>query len=100
MANYDPKDLESILVYIESRFGAEFFMQRGRFISIFRNLAPSLKDESEMLDRMSKLGIMDEFVNTSTKDVVVQERLIAKFMDSFTDRAFIQPVIASNYLKV
>lgn len=100
MSEYNPSDLTSTLVYIKNRFGTEVFSKRGRVPALVSDLAPSLKNDRVMLERMSRLGILGEFVSISKADDSTKKRLISKTMTLLTHSEYIRPAIAATYLSV
>lgn len=56
MAVYDSSDLKSVLAYIKDRFGLEVFNKPGRVPALLSDLAPSLKNDRIMLERLSQIG--------------------------------------------
>lgn len=98
MNKYNPADLVSTLDYIKRRFGTDVFTKHGQVPALFSDLAPNLKGERTMLERMSRLGILEDFVYTSNSDKVTKQQMITKSMAVLTQSEFIQPHIAATYL--
>lgn len=100
MLDYIPSDLTSTLVYIKNRFGISAFIKNGRVSALLSDLAPSLKSDRAMLERMSRIGILEEFANNIDTDESTKKRLISKSMAQLTQSEYIRPTIAASYLRI
>ena len=100
MSDYNPNDLKSTLVYIKDRFGLEIFINQGRLTAVFSDLAPKLKKERNMVDRMSRIGIIKDFALYSGNSITDQKRIMSKAMEELTQSEFIRSDIATYYLEV
>lgn len=100
MATYDSSDLKSTLTYIKDRFGFDVFTKPGRVPAILSDLAPGLKNDRIMLERLSRLGILEDFVENTYENESVQKRIISKSMSQLTQAEFIRPAIAASYISV
>lgn len=100
MSEYNPNDLTSTLIHIRESFGTEPFLKQGKVVALVSDLAPKLKNERTMLERMSRLGILEEFASQIKPDEVVQKRLIAKSMSLLTHSEYIRSTIAASYIKI
>ena len=98
MSDYNPSDLTNTLIYVKNRFGTNVFTKPGRVPALVSDLAPNLKNEKAMLERMSRLGILKDFAQTSNMDDDTKKRLIAKSMIVLTQSEYIRPAIAATYL--
>lgn len=68
MTAYDSGDLKSVLVYIKDRFGLDVFTKPGHVSALLSDLAPGLKNDRIMLERRSRLGILEDFVKNTYED--------------------------------
>ena len=100
MSDYNPNDLKSTLVCIKDRFGLEIFINQGRLTAVFSDLAPKLKKERNMVDRMSRIGIIKDFALYSGNSITDQKRIMSKAMEELTQSEFIRSDIATYYLEV
>lgn len=100
MAAYDSSDLRSVLAYIKDRFGLDVFTKPGRVPALLSDLAPSLKNDRIMLERLSRLGILEDFVENTYEGEPVQKRIISKSLTQLTQAEFIRPAIAASYISV
>ena len=100
MNNYNPNDLKSTLQYIKRNYGYEIFTKQGELLAVFSDLAPNLKNERVMLERMSRSGILKDFVLYTGKSKQEQERVISKAMTQLTQSQYIMPDIAATYLSI
>lgn len=100
MAAYDSSDLKSVLAYIKDRFGLDVFTKPGRVPALLSDLAPGLKNERIMLERLSRLGILEDFVENTYEGEPVQKRIISKSLTQLTQAEFIRPAIAASYISV
>lgn len=100
MPEYNNTDLNSTLKYIKERFGFSAFTTSGRLAALVSDLAPGLKSERVMLERMSRLGIVQEIAQSVAEDAGTKQRIIQKSMTVLTNTEYIRPAIAAEYLKV
>lgn len=100
MTAYDSSNLKSTLAYIKDRFGLDVFTKPGRVPALLSDLAPSLKNDRIMLERLSRLGILDDFVENTYENDAVQKRIVSKSMTQLTQSEFIRPAIAASYISV
>lgn len=100
MSTYDSDDLKSTLAYIKDRFGLDVFIKTGRVPALLSDLAPSLKNDRIMVERLSRLGILDDFATNMNETVHVQKRMISKAMTQLTQAEFIRPTIAASYIGI
>lgn len=100
MTAYDSSNLKSTLAYIKDRFGLDVFTKPGRVPALLSDLAPSLKNDRIMLERLSRLGILDDFVENTYESEAVQKRIVSKSMTQLTQSEFIRPAIAASYISV
>lgn len=100
MAAYDSSDLKSVLVYIKDRFGLNVFTKTGRVPALLSDLAPGLKNDRIMLERLSRLGILEAFVENTYEAEPIQKRIISKSLTQLTQAEFIRPAIAASYISV
>ena len=100
MTAYDSSDLRSVLAYIKDRFGLDVFTKPGRLPALLSDLAPSLKNDRIMLERLSRLGILEDFVENTYEGEPVQKRIISKSLTQLTQAEFIRPAIAASYISV
>ena len=100
MNTYNSNELKSTLVYIEKKFGREVFTNHGRLISIFSDLAPKLKKERNMIERMSRIGIIRDFALYTGNSEIDQKRILLKAMDVLTQSEYVRTDIAMLYLDV
>lgn len=100
MAAYDSSDLKSTLAYIKDRFGLDAFTKPGRVSALLSDLAPGLKSDRIMLERLSRLGILEDFVANTYENESVQKRIIAKSLTQLTQAEFIRPAIAASYISI
>lgn len=98
MAEYNALDLQSTLNYIKKRFGMDVFAIPGRILGLFSDLAPSLNEDRVMLERMSKRGILEGFVNANGLSESEKNIFIAKMLMILTDSEFIRPEVAVRYV--
>ena len=98
MADYNAQDLQSTLMYIKNRFGMNVFTTPGRVPALFSDLAPSLKEDRVMLERMSRLGILEGFVNTDGSSEREKKMFVSKTITRLTESEFIRAKIAATYV--
>lgn len=98
MNGYDSNDLQSTLLYIKDRFGINVFSIKGRVSALLSDLAPNLKSDRVLLERMSRLGILEEFVSTNDSDESLKKRLVSRAMTQLIQTEYIRPAIAATYL--
>lgn len=96
MVAYDSSDLKSVLVYIKDRFGLDVFAKPGRVSALLSDFAPGLKKDRILLDRLSRLGILEDFVDNTYEGESVQKRIISKSLTYLTQAEFIRPAIATS----
>lgn len=63
--DYDPKDLQSVLLYMRQKFGAGIFEEPPRMSAILKDLAPGLKRDENVLRQMSDAGLLRELRKVS-----------------------------------
>lgn len=100
MTAYDSSNLKSTLAYIKDRFGLDVFTKPGRVPALLSDLAPGLKNDRIMLERLSRLGILGDFVENTYENEVIQKRIVSKSMTQLTQSEFIRPAIAASYISV
>lgn len=100
MTAYNSSDLKSTLAYIKDRFGLDVFIKPGRVPALLSDLAPGLKNDCIMLERLSRLGILEDFVENTDEDESVQKRIVLKSMTQLTQTEFIRPAIAASYISI
>ena len=100
MAAYDSSDLKSVLTYIKDRFGLDVFTKPGRVPALLSDLAPGLKNDRIMLERLSRLGILEDFVENTYEAEPIQKRIISKSLTQLTQAEFIRSAIAASYISV
>lgn len=100
MAVYDSSDLKSTLVYIKDRFGVDAFTKPGRAPALLSDLAPELKSDRVMLERMSRLGILEDFVTHTYENASVQKRITSKALTQLIQAEFIRPTVAASYIRI
>ena len=71
---YDPKDLQSALLYLRERFGAGALEEPRRMVAILLDLAPDLKRDGNVLRQMSEAGLLRE-LRTASESGAEHERL-------------------------
>lgn len=98
MADYNAQDLQSTLMYIKKRFGTNVFTAPGRVPALLSDLAPSLKEDRVMLERMSRLGILEGFVNTDGSGEREKDMFVSKTITRLTESEFIRGKIAATYV--
>lgn len=97
MGAYDSKDIMSVLVYIRHTYGLEAFAKRGQLAALISDLAPALNNERKLIDRMDKLGILEEFALETDSSDFVKKRLITKSIELLNKNEYIQREIAVEY---
>ena len=100
VVGYDSKDLKSTLKYIKNKFGIEVFAKQGRVPAILSDLAPALENDRVFLERMSRRGLLEEFVQAEKEDDISKRRLISNAMFQLTEKEYIRAEIAAHYLKI
>lgn len=100
MTSYDTNDISGYLTYIADRFGMGIFAVPGRVPAILSDLAPALTRERAMLERMSRHGILADFVQADARPAAERERVIAKALVTLTESEFIAPHIAARYVRI
>lgn len=98
MTEYNAQDLQSTLNYIKKRFGMEAFVIPGRIVGLFSDLAPSLEADRAMIERMSRRGILEGFVNADGLSEREKNTVVAKMLTVLTDNEFIRPEVAVRYV--
>ena len=97
MNNYNPNNLHSTLSYIKDRYGLSVFADK-KVIAMFSDLAPNLKKERNMLERMSKTGVLKDFVFYTSKSKQEQRNFLTKAKVQLTEQLYIIPDAAESYL--
>ena len=97
MNNYNPNNLHSTLSYIKDRYGLSVFADK-KVIAMFSDLAPNLKKERNMLERMSKTGVLKDFVFYTSKSKQEQRNFPTKAKVQLTEQLYIIPDAAESYL--
>ena len=100
MTTLDSKDLESVLKFIKDRWGAEVFINSERVAGLLGDLAPELRNERAMVVRLSKNGILSDFIKNSHADAETKKRLIAKFSVILIESEYVIENVAEKYLKI
>ena len=100
MNKYNPNDLYSTLEYIKNRFGLCIFADQERITAIFRDLAPEQKNELGMLERLSRSGILKDFVLYTGRSRQEQRRIISKAKTQLIQQLYIMPDVADSYLSI
>lgn len=100
MDTYDSSDLKSVLVYIKDRFGLDVFTKPGRVPALLSDLAPGLKNDRVMLERLSRIGVFEDFVGNMYESEYIQKRIISKSLTQLTQAEFIRPAIAASYISI
>ncbi|MCR4892217.1 MAG: hypothetical protein K5989_08575 [Lachnospiraceae bacterium] len=100
MAAYDSSDLKSVLAYIKDRFGLDVFTKPGRVPALLSDLAPDMKNERNMLEKLFRLGILIDFAENTYEEEPVQKRIISKSLNQLTQAEFIRPAIAASYISI
>ena len=100
MATYDSNDLRSVLAYIKDRFGLDVFSKPGRVPALLSDLAPGLKNERTMIERLSRLGILADLADNISETDSVQKRIISRSMAQLIQSEFIRPSIAAAYISI
>ena len=100
MNNYNPKDLKSTLIYIKKTFGEDIFTRPKELLAVFSDLAPSLKDERNMLERIAQIGTLTDFVFCTGKSEKERKRVISKARVQLTQSQYIMPEIVDSYLDI
>lgn len=98
MTSEKDKSLKDVLVYIKDKFGIEIFAKRERVIALLSDLAPSLKSEKNMLQKMAKNGILEEFVSAYNADEDTKKRIVSKAIMILTSDEYIKSNIATKYM--
>lgn len=98
MATYDSTNLKSTLCYIKDRFGIEVFQNQGKVFALLSDLAPSLKNDRSMIEKLSRLGILEDLINHRQDALSVQKQIVAKAMMKLTEEEFIRSDIANLYI--
>lgn len=98
MISEKDKSLKDVLVYIKDKFGIEIFAKRERVIALLSDLAPSLKSEKNMLQKMTKNGILEEFVSAYNADEDTKKRIVSKAIMILTSDEYIKSNIATEYI--
>lgn len=100
MNAYDSSDLKSTLIYIIDRFGLDVFLKPGRVPALLSDLAPGLKNDRVMFERLSRLGILEDFAINMNETIHAQKRMVSKAITQLTQAEFIRPAIAASYISV
>ena len=106
MEQYDPKDLQSTLLYMREEYGRAVFRDPPRMYSVICELAPALQNEGNILQQMASAGILKELEQTAlTKDENEQSLAVMKARSWLVNSMFMnedkadefQAVIAALY---
>lgn len=97
MSSYDRKSILSVLKYIKETQSLDLFAASGRLSAMIGDLAPGLVKERKMIDRMDKLGIINEFVQETNSNDTVKRRVISKAVERLTAEELIQEKAAEEY---
>ena len=100
MTTLDSRDFESVLKFIMDRWGAEVFLKSERVAGLLSDLAPELRRERDMVVRLSKNGILPDFIKNSHADEATKKRLIAKFANILIESEYVREEVAVEYLKM
>lgn len=100
MNTYDSNDLKSVLIYIKDRFGLDAFTKPGRVSALLSDLAPGLKNDRVMLERLSRIGVFEDFIRNMYENEYIQKRIISKSLTKLTEAEFIRPTIAASYISI
>lgn len=100
MATYNSSDLKSTLYYIKDKFGLGVFTKPGRVPALLSDLAPGLKNDRIMLEKLSRLGILEDFVANIYENETVQKHVISRSLMQLTQAEFIRPAIAALYISI
>ena len=100
MRDFNPEELISVLFYLKSLFGTEVFAERGRIESLVRAFAPNLKNEADMLERISRRGIIEQILNNKDAEASVQKEVVSNALSSLVNEEKIKPNRAAYYLNV
>ena len=100
MKDYEANDLKSVLFYIKNRFGLEIFLEQCRLNALFSDLAPNLKAEGRMLERLLYLGILEDLITSLKKDMNTRYLTVRKVLTKLIDDEYIQPEIAQKYIGI
>ena len=98
MNNYDSKDLKSVLLYIKDEYGAKCF-QDGRFINMLADLAPELKAEKNLLQKLYNKGFIEEIKNNSSSNEINKTSIIHKALDFLINEELVQEKAAVNVIR-
>ena len=99
--DYDPKNLQSVLLYMRQKFGAGVFDEPPRMFSILLDLAPGLKRDGNVLRQMSDAGLLRELhkVSESGNDYE-RVRVTAKSRSWLADYLMISDEKADYFVSV
>lgn len=100
MSGYNENDLKSVLVYIRDSFGIEVFEKRGQALALLGDLAPSLRNEKRMLEKMFKIGILEDFTSSVNSDERTKKSVIARSLTTLTVSEYIRPKVAAEYINI
>ena len=98
-ADYDPKDLQSVLLYMGQRFGREIFLSPPRMVAILGDLSPALGPDGNVLRQLGERGLLRELEQAAASgDNMKQTRIVVKIRDFLTNYLFLMDSKVDFYL--
>ena len=83
---------------MKENYGKDAFRQPERCLSMFSDIAPSLKSERSMLERLLKHDIVKEFIDAAGRSKNDQQHAANLAISRLTKEEYIQEEIAGKYL--
>ena len=68
MAEYDPQNFESVVLYMRQKFGADIFQEPRRMYAIMCDLSPTLKPYGNVMRQLSERGALAELGDDRARD--------------------------------
>ena len=97
---YDGNDLLSTLIYMKKEFGADVFHNARKMSSILGDLAPTLKRDGKVLQRLIVAGMFQELEKTDFANEIEKLRARGRVKNWLIDEEFIQEEKAVYYSQV
>lgn len=73
MANYDPQNLESVLLYMRGEFGADVFKDSERMYALICGLSPKLKPYANIMRQLAEGGALAAWDAAPRREEAVRE---------------------------
>ena len=99
MANYDPQNFESVMLYMRQEFGASVFRDASRIYKTVCELSPKLEPYGNIMRQLIECGASAE-LETASGDGARQAKAMTKARDVLENELFISAERAEYFLGV